>query len=85
MRPVGKHRLLRCEVAAKPKTVLSMPVSNLLASSDQLNEIIDDAETSGVSTLRVMIPSDWDESASSGGSGGCRNVSFAPEPFSGAA
>jgi len=85
MRPVGKRRLQRCEVAAKPMTAPGVPVSNLLASSDQLNEIIDDAETSGVSTLRVMIPSDWDESASSGGSGGCRNVPFAPEPFSGAA
>ncbi|MGZ5377400.1 MAG: hypothetical protein ACXWD8_05070 [Mycobacterium sp.] len=41
--------------------------------------------SSGVSTIRVMIPPDWDDSAGSGGSGGCRNVSFAPEPFSGAA
>ncbi len=85
MRPVGKHRLLRCEVAAKPKTVLSMPVSNLLAPNEQLNELIDFVARSGVSRIRVMIPPDWDDSAGSGGSGGCRYVSFAPEPFSGAA
>lgn len=85
MRPVGKRRLLRCEVAVKPKTVLTMSVNNLLAPSEQLNELIEYVETSGVSTPRVMIPPDWDDSAGSGGSGGCRNVSFAPEPFSGAA
>ena len=39
MRPVGKHRLLRCEVAVKPKTVLTMSVNNLLAPSEQLNEL----------------------------------------------
>ena len=85
MRPVGKIRLLRSEVAAKPKTILIMSVSNLLAPNEQLNELIDFVARSGVSRIRVRIPSDWDDSAGSGGSGGCRNVSFAPEPFSGAA
>ncbi|MGZ8745505.1 MAG: hypothetical protein ACXWZ2_00290 [Mycobacterium sp.] len=62
-----------------------MPVGNLLAPNEQLNELIEYVASSGVSTIRVMIPPDWDDSAGSGGSGGCRNVSFAPEPFSGAA
>ena len=85
MRPVGKHRLLRRKVAAKPMAVQRVPISNLLAPTDQLNGLIEYVQTSGVNTLRVMIPPDWDDSAGSGGSGGCRNVSFAPEPFSGAA
>ncbi len=85
MRPVGKRRLLRCEVAVKPMTVARVPVSSLLAPDEHLNELIEYMGTSGVSTPRLMIPPDWDDSASSGGSGGCRNVSFGPEPFSGAA
>jgi hypothetical protein len=85
MTPVGKHRLLRSEVAAGSMTVLRGPVSNLLSPTEQLNELIEYVETSGVNTLSVMIPSDWDDSARCGGFGGCRNVSFAPEPFSGAA
>ena len=85
MRPVGKRRLLRSEVAAKPMPVLRVPVSNLLLPTGQLNELIDYLRTAGTSTLRVMIPSGWDDSAGCGGFGGCRNQSFAPEPFSGAA
>jgi hypothetical protein len=85
MRPVGKCRPLRSEVAAKPMPVLRVPVSNLLLPTGQSNELINYRQTAGTSTLHVMIPSDWDDSAGCGGVGGCRNQSFAPEPFSGAA
>ena len=69
MRPVGKRRLARCEVAAKPMHVPHVPVSNLLSPTERLNELIEY----------------WDDAAGCGGFGGCRNLSFAPEPFSGAA
>lgn len=36
-------------------------------------------------TEQSKIKPDWGDWAGSGGSGGCRNRSFAPEPFSGAA
>jgi hypothetical protein len=85
MRPIGKRQLLRPKVAAKPTAVLRAPISNLPAPTEQLKELIEYMKTPGVSTCHVMIPSDGDDSAGSGGSGGCRNVSFAPEPFSGAA
>lgn len=85
MRPVGKPRLLRSEVAAEPMPVVRVPVSNLLLPTGQCNELTNYLQTAGISMLRVMIPADWDESAGCGGVGGCRNQSFAPEPFSGAA
>jgi hypothetical protein len=85
MRPVGKRRLLRCEVAAKPMPVLRVAVSNLLLPTGQRNELTNYLQTAGISMLRVLIPADWDESAGRGGVGGCRNQSIVPEPFSGAA
>ncbi|WP_006246209.1 hypothetical protein [Mycolicibacterium tusciae] len=85
MRPVGKRRLLRREVAAKSMPALRVPVRNLLSPIVQLTELIEYPQTSGTSALRVMIPPDWDDTAGCGGVGGCRNLSFVSEPFSGAA
>jgi hypothetical protein len=66
-------------------TVLRLPDRNLLSPTGQLNERIEYARTPGVNALRVMIPTDGDDSAGRGGSGGCRDVPFALRPFSGAA
>jgi len=87
MRPIRERLLLRYDaasvVAAKPMAIRVAHVSNLLWHRD--GKSVEDIEASGINMLRVMILRNWDEMAGCGGFGGCRNLSFAPEPFSGAA
>jgi hypothetical protein len=86
MRPVGKRRLLRYEVAQvvaeEPMIVQRAHVSNLLMPTKPLpmGPSMGDIKLSGIKTLRVTILRNWDGLADSGGSGGSR-LSFVPEPF----
>jgi hypothetical protein len=69
MRPVGKRRLLRNNiapvVAAESTADLHLNVGGLLMSAAEWN----------------AVPTDWDGSTVSGGSGGSRNVPVVPEAF----
>lgn len=80
MGPVGKHRLLRYEiatgVAAEPRMPQGAHVSNLLMPTEFIEEI----QPFAIKTLRAVILRNWDGFADSGGAGGSR-VSFVPDPL----